>query len=57
MDSEKKNLTNSEKPRYNGDVHTKHCCRVQAFTVKGNLYIKCSQCGQWIPIKPTGKLN
>jgi len=51
MPKKKKNLTNLRKMRYNGTVLARHCGRVCAFVYEGDIYVKCSECGEWIKIK------
>lgn len=56
MSDKKKNLTKTEKMKYNGVVVTRcmFCNRVIATTPKGNdlvihgnLSVQCRQCGEW----------
>ena len=46
----KKELTNKHKVYYNGSIPIRHCGRVVAFTLDGNLYVPCKKCKKWIKI-------
>lgn len=50
MPQKKKILTKTKRKVYNGVVNTKHCGRVQAFEYNGEIYIKCSECREWIKL-------